>query len=222
MGKHSGASRSVVVRPVWRRFEERFFARAVAWVKAGGHALIVAPDQSLRMLLGVDDRGRITKAGLWSLLALDQERRARVKDGPARGLVTARVQPHAVDAALDWCERDSVHADATRTLDLDCLDCAACCHEASVLLYESDLERFRRAGRPELTSRTYIRRTRDGKITLRFLRDGRCQNLAPDNKCFIYDVRPHNCRVFPVGSEACLAARESTLGLRDGAPSFTS
>jgi hypothetical protein len=169
------------------------------------------------MYLTVDDRGRLTEAGLWAVLALEQERRKKVKVGPAAGLFAARVDEHAEEATLDWCERDSVHRGPTRKIKLDCLDCGACCHDANVILYESDLERFRRAGRPEMTSRTYIKRARDGKITLRFLNHGACQNLGPDNKCFVYDCRPHNCRVFPVGSEACLAARESTLGLRDGA-----
>jgi Fe-S-cluster containining protein len=38
-----------------------------------------------------------------------------------------------------------------------------------------------------------------------------------DNRCAIYAIRPFNCSVFPVGSEACLAARESTLHVRDDA-----
>jgi Fe-S-cluster containining protein len=205
-------------RPVWRRFEERFLARAAAWVRSGGHALVVREGGKLDMLLGVDERGRITEAALWSILALEQERRKKLKDGPAAGLVLARVDEHAESATLDWCERDSVHPRATRKLKLDCLACGACCHEANVILYDTDLERFRRAGRPEMTTRSYIKRSRDGKITLRFLKNGRCQNLAPDNKCFVYDCRPHNCRVFPMASEACLAARESTFGWRDGAP----
>ena len=211
-------SQSVVIRPVWRRFEERYFDRAVAWVRSGGHAVVAREDGSHWLYLGVDERGRITKASLWSILALDQERRTKVKDGPAKGLVVARVDPHAVEAALDWCERDSIYRKSTRKIVLDCLDCAACCHDANVILYESDLVRFRRGGRPELTTPAYIKRGRDGKVTLRFLKGGRCQNLAPDNKCYVYAVRPHNCRVFPAGTEACLAARESTLKIRDGAP----
>ncbi len=210
-------SRTRLARPVWRRFADRFLSRAAAWVRSGGHAAVVRDDGVIELYLGVDGKGRITEAGRWSVLALDQERYRRVKDGPAAGLFRARVGAHAVEAALDWCERDSIHQGPTRTLDLDCLDCGACCHEANVILYDADLERFREAGRPELTTRTYVRRARDGKVTLRFLRDGRCQQLAQDNRCFIYEIRPHNCRVFPAGSEACLAARESTLGVRDGA-----
>lgn len=212
-------SQGTITRPVWRRFEARFLDRAAAWVRSGGHALVIRPDGKQDMILGVDDRGHITKLGLWSILSLEQERRKKIKEGPAAGLVMARVSAHAEDATLDWCERDSIHPKPTRKIKLDCLECAACCHEANVVLYDSDLERFRKAGRPEMTTRAYVKRARDGKITLRFLKNGKCQNLGPDNKCFVYDCRPHNCRVFPVGSEACLAARESTLGLRDGAAS---
>jgi uncharacterized protein len=53
-------------------------------------------------------------------------------------------------------------------------------------------------------------------VTLRFLGKGPCQHLQRDKKCRIYPIRPDNCSAFVVGSEACLAAREDTLGLRDG------
>ncbi len=55
-------------------------------------------------------------------------------------------------------------------------------------------------------------------MTLRFLANGRCRNLGADNKCAIYPIRPDNCSVFVVGSEACLSAREETLKVRGGAP----
>jgi Fe-S-cluster containining protein len=134
-----------------------------------------------------------------------------VKVGPARGLATARIRAAYEGSVLDWCERDSVHPGATRTLRLDCLKCAACCHDANVLLDGDDLDRFREAGRRDLCGRSYVRRARDGKITLRFVGSGPCQHLRRDKKCSIYPIRPDNCRVFVVGSEACLAAREDTL-----------
>jgi Fe-S-cluster containining protein len=208
-----------VERPVWRRFVPRFLDRAASWVRAGGHAAIVHDDQRIDLLLGADARGAITEQGLWAVLALEQLRYRKVKDGPAQGLFVTRVMPHARAAALDWCARDAATAGATRALELDCLACGACCHEANVLLDPDDLDRFRAAGRPELAGRAYVKRARDGKVTLRFAKDGRCQHLELDNKCRIYELRPFNCSVFPVGSEACLAARESTLSIRDGLPS---
>jgi hypothetical protein len=190
--------------------------RAAAHVRAGGHAVIVRDDEALDMLLGVDDKGKITELGYWSILAIEQQRWRRVVDGPAKGLATARVKPDYEGSVLDWCERDSVHEGPSRLIQLDCLECAACCHESNVVLDEADLERFREGGRPDLLGRAYIKRARDGRITLRFAETGKCQHLGRDKKCRVYTIRPDNCRAFVVGSEACLAAREDTLGYRDG------
>lgn len=208
----------VVSRPVWRRFRPRYVARAAAHVRAGGLAAIVLPDERIDVLLAMDARGELTELGLWSLLSIEQQRYRRVDDGPARGLAAARVKRQYEGSVLDWCERDSIHPGAVREIELDCLACGACCHDANVLLDGDDLARFREAGRADLTGRAYVRRARDGKITLRFAEDGRCQHLGGDNACAIYAIRPDNCRAFVVGSEACLSAREETRGIRDGAP----
>ncbi len=204
-----------ITRPVWRRFAPKFEANAVAWVKRGGAAVIVHSNTRLQLLLEAGPDGKPTELALWAVLALEQQKPRLIKEGKAKGLFTILAVPHAREAVLDWCERDAGHPGHTRTLDLDCLDCGACCHEANVLLDESDLDRFREGGRADLTTSRYIKRTRDGKIRLRFAKDGRCQNLLQDNKCRIYPLRPFNCSVFPMGSEACLAAREMTLNLRD-------
>jgi uncharacterized protein len=206
-------------RPVWRRFRPKWLSRAAAHVRAGGHAAIVEEEEkALRVLLAVDERGKLTELGLWSLLAIEQRRWRRVKEGPAEGLATARIAAKFVGVVLDWCARDAMHPGPTRVMELDCIACAACCRDATVVLGEVDLGRFSDGGRAELTRRDYIKRSRDGRITLRFAKDGRCQMLAPDKRCSIYEIRPDNCRAFVAGSEACLAAREDTLGWRDGAP----
>ncbi len=207
---------TAIERPIWRRFSPRFLARAAEHVRAGGHAAVLGADGRVDAFFGVDARGRITEAGLWSLLAIEQQRWRRVKAGEARGLATARVQPDFAEVVIDWCERDAVHPGPTRTIALDCIACAACCRDANVVLGEVDLDRWRDAGRPDLAGSAYVRRARDGKVTLRFAADGRCQHLGRDRRCRIYAMRPDNCGVFPAGSEACLAAREDTLGLRDG------
>lgn len=212
-----------VDRPVWRRFESRFFDRAVAWVRSGGAAAVVlpaagkgAPPRRVDMLLRTDEGGDIAESAYWALLSVEQRRWVRIPRGKGRGLGVARVQPHALDAVLDWCERDSIHPGPTRRLRYDCLECGACCHDSNVLLYEDDLARFRDAGREDLLTSKFIQR-REGKVRLRFIGKGPCQHLKRDLKCRIYAIRPFNCSVFPVGSEACLAARESTHGWRDGA-----
>ena len=206
----------VIERPVWRRFRPEFIARAAAYVRKGGHAAIVHKNGRVDVLLTVGKDGKITELGLWSLLAIEQRRWRRVKIGAAKNLATARVAPKFTGSVVDWCDRDSVHEGPTRTMNLDCLECAACCHDANVLLDEADFDRFREGGRPDLVHRDYIKRWRDGRITLRFLSKGPCQHLRRDKKCRIYPIRPDNCRAFVVGSEACLAAREDTLKLRDG------
>ena len=206
----------VVVRPVWRRFRPRYLARAAAHVRRGGHAVIVREDGEIELLLTVDAKGKITELGQWSLLSIERQRWRRVKEGPARGLARARVDPSYGGSVLDWCARDSVHPGATRSMRLDCLECAACCHDANVLLDRDDFARWRKAGRADLVDKAYLKRARDGKVTLRFADSGKCQHLEPDKKCRIYTIRPDNCAAFVVGSEACLAAREDTLGLRDG------
>lgn len=193
-------------------------ARAAAHVRAGGHAAVTLEDGRVDVLLTVDGDGRLTELGQWALLSIEHTRWRRVKDGPAEGLGTARIEGRYAGSVLDWCERDSVHEGSTREVSLDCLDCAACCHDADVQLEERDLARWREAGRADLLARGYVRRARDGKVTLRFAPSGRCQHLADDLRCRIYALRPFNCSVFVIGSEACLAAREDTRGLRDGAP----
>lgn len=207
-----------IARPVWRRFKPRFLAKAVAHVKRGGFAAIEDETGQVKVLLPVDEAGKVTELGQWALLSIEQRAWKRVKEGLGVGLATAKIRAKYAGSVLDWCERDAVHEGSTRTIVLDCLECAACCHEANVLLDEADFERFREGGRPDLVNKAYIKRSRDGKITLRFAKDGRCQHLQTDRKCAIYLIRPDNCRVFVVGSEACLAAREDTLKLRDGAP----
>lgn len=204
-----------IERPVWRRFRERFTSRAVDWVERGGHAVIERSPTDLSFVLPEGADGKLTEYALWSLLAVLQNQARRATEGPLKGLRVARVQRHSVDAVDDWLERDSVHPGPTRVLDLDCLDCGACCVDSDVQLGDDDLDVFREAGRADLTTSKYIKRSRDGKVRLRFLKGGRCQHLQTDNKCRIYAIRPFNCSVFPVGSEACLAARESTLDLRD-------
>lgn len=206
----------VIDRPVWRRFKPQFLARAAAYVRKGGHAAIVHKNGRVDMLLTIGDDGRITELGLWSILAIEQRRWVRVKSGPAKGLATAKVAPRFTGSVVDWCDRDSVHEGPLRRMKLDCLKCAACCHDSNVVLDEADLDRFREGGRADLVHKDYIKRARDGRITLRFIGKGACQHLRKDKKCSIYAIRPDNCSVFVVGSEACLAAREDTLQLRDG------
>jgi Fe-S-cluster containining protein len=204
-------------RPVWRKFRARWLARAATHVRRGGHAVIERDDGGVELLLGVGEDGKITELGLWSVLAIEQQRWRRVKDGPAKGLASVKVRDAFGGSVVDWCDRDSVHAGSTRRIELDCLECGACCHQSNVVLDEDDFARWREAGRKDLFDKAYLKK-KNGRVTLRFLENGRCRNLGRDNKCGIYAIRPDNCSVFVVGSECCLAAREDTLKIRDGLP----
>lgn len=207
-----------IVRPIWRRFRPRWLARAAAHVRAGGCAAIVDERNDVQVLLPVDAKGKLPELARWALLSIEHRRTTRVLEGPAKGLATAKIKKHYAGSVLDWCTRDSIHEGTTRSFELDCLACGACCHDSNVILDEVDLDRFRRAGRKDLTTSKHIVRHKDGRISLRFVNPGPCQLQAADNRCTIYEIRPDNCRRFVAGSEACLAAREDTLQLRDGAP----
>lgn len=187
-------------------------------MRRGGFAAVHDERGGVTVYLSLDANAKLTELGEWALLAIEQGGFRRVKDGPAEGLATVKIKPSYAGSVLDWCDRDSIHEGPTRTIHLDCLECGACCHDANVLLDDDDFNRWKAAGREDLLGKDYLKRSRDGKVTLRFAKSGCCQNLQSDNKCSIYEIRPDNCRVFVVGSEACLAAREDTLGIREGAP----
>lgn len=210
-------SKYIVSRPIWRRFRPAYEKRAAMHVRRGGCAAIVDERDQVTLLLPVDETGKISELGQWALLSIEQVRWRRVREGVAKGLATAKVKREYEGSVLDWCVRDSVHAGHVRDVELDCLACGACCHDSYVLMDEVDFDRFRAAGREDLLGKAYVKRSRDGRITLRFLDNGLCQHFGEGNRCGIYEIRPDNCRAFVVGSEACLSAREETLKIRDGA-----
>jgi hypothetical protein len=78
------------------------------------------------------------------------------------------------------------------------------------------VKRFKDAGRGELAKPPFAKRNSDGRMVLTLLANKRCRHLKRDNKCGIYELRPHPCSEFPAGSECCLFAREDVLGLYDG------
>jgi hypothetical protein len=204
-----------VVRPVVRSFTRQHAARAAAYVRSGGHAVVwETPSRALLVVPEVDwhDYGDL---GMWSILDLGKQRVRSVKRGAFRGLTVTRVPEDAIGLVQGRAERDSAFAGPKRTLDLDCLACGACCVKNEVILERKDITRFRRGGREDLLRPPYTRR-KDGKLVLVLARGGRCKHLARDNKCGIYEMRPEMCRIFPPGSECCLGAREDELGWRDG------
>jgi Fe-S-cluster containining protein len=153
----------------------------------------------------------------FSILDLGKFRFDIVQRGVTKGLATIRVPDDCRDIVRRRAERDRIHLGSLRTLELDCVVCAACCRANRVILEDDDVQRFAQAGRGYLAKMPYARRS-DGKLVLRLTESGACLHLRRDNRCDIYEIRPEMCRVFPLGSECCLSARAEELNQHDGVP----
>src|SRR6185312_14422728 len=153
--------------------------------------------------------------GYWSVLDLGRWDYEIATSGPFAGFGVLRVPHDCYAIVRDRVTRDSIHPDPQRELDLDCLECGACCRDNRVELEPQDIERFEKAGRGELARAPYAKRD-DGKIILVLQRNKDCKHLGADNKCAVYPIRPDACSTFPAGSECCLSAREEELEIIDG------
>jgi hypothetical protein len=138
------------------------------------------------------------------------------RGGPFANLAWLRVPHDCYGIVRERVDRDSIHAGPTRDLDLDCLECGACCRDNRVELEDRDTARFAEGGRPELSRPPYARRD-DGRLVLVLRKDKGCKHLGGDNCCVIYPIRPDACRTFPPASECCLSSREEEMGIFDGA-----
>ncbi len=207
-----------VRRPVVRSFKEQFVRECAAWVRSGGHAVLWASPRRARLVVPPPDEANDADLGLWSMMDLGKSTWNVDHRGTLRGLAVTPVPRDCLDVVRMRAERDSVHRGPFRTIELDCLECGACCRSNEVVLEKADLRRFDEAGRPELYRPPYAIRKRDGRVILRLKKDGRCKHLGEDNMCAVYTFRPEACREFPAGSECCLWARYEELDLMDGAP----
>jgi uncharacterized protein len=207
-----------IARPVVRSFTRPHSQRAAAWVRAGGHAVVWIAPRKARLVFPRPKDGDESDLGWWSALDLGRSDFLIARSGPFAGLGLIAIPHDCYSIVRDRAVRDSIHAGPTREMDLDCLECGACCRDNRVELEEQDLERFAQAGRSDLARAPYARLD-DGKIVLILRRDKRCKHLADDNRCGIYPIRPDACSTFPAGSECCLSSREEELGITDGAPS---
>lgn len=207
----------IVVRPVVRSFRDPFFPEAIAWVRAGGHAVVRLSPRKVRLVFARPRRGDDYDLGWWSVLDLGRLSFKIAKPGTLfAGLAYIAVPHDCYSIIQDRIVRDSIHPGPTRQIDLDCLACGSCCKDNRVELEDGDIERFEKAGRPELAKPPFARR-QDGSVVLVLRKDKRCKHLLGDNKCDIYALRPDSCSHFPVGSECCLSAREEEMGIVDGA-----
>jgi uncharacterized protein len=205
-------------RPVVRSFKAPHLGRAAAWVRSGGHAVAWVAPRRARLVFPRPKKGDEFDLGWWSVLDLGRSDYEIARSGPFAGMGVMRVPHDCYEIVRDRVVRDSIHEGPIREIDLDCLECGACCRDNRVELEDPDIARFENAGRLELTRPPYARRD-DGKIVLVLRRDKRCKHLADDNRCGVYPIRPDACSTFPAGSECCLSSREAELGIVDGASS---
>ena len=205
-----------VTRPVVRSFKVPYLPEAASWVREGGHAVVWLTTRKARLVFAQPRAGDDFDLGRWSALDLGRTDYAIARRGIFAGLAYVRVPHDCYAIVRARVERDSGHPQATRSLSLDCLACAACCKDNHVELDDADMARFERAGRADLTRPPYTRKE-NGTIVLVLGKDKRCKHLLGDNRCGIYDARPAACSTFPPGSECCLSAREEELGILDSA-----
>ncbi len=202
----------VVVRPIWRSFDIDSAEAAAAHVRGGGFSALVDGQRDIKLLLPRTKGGELTELAQWVLLALDLRNWGYARSGPTQGLAAVWVQRGDRDIVEGWCARDERLPPYTQRMELDCLACGACCRDSRVVIEPSDRAAWRRAGRPELEGRVYLHTSR-GELVLKHASCGACVHFGADNRCGIYELRPFNCRVFPVGSEPCLTVRAGILGL---------
>ena len=205
-----------VVRPVVRSFRSPYFAEAVSWVRGGGHAIVWLTPRKARLVFRKPREGDDRDLGHWSALDIGRLEYPIARRGTFAGMAFVPVPHDCYQIVRERIVRDSIHPGPTRTIELDCLECGACCRDNRVELEDEDIARFEKAGRGELARPPYARRD-DGTIVLVLRRDKDCKHLGGDNKCAIYGIRPDSCSVFPVGSECCLSSREEEMGIVDGA-----
>jgi uncharacterized protein len=205
-----------VFRPIVRSFKRRFMKEAAAHVRAGGHAIIWENEKRAVLVFKTPEEGDDDDFGAWAVYDMGKWKWHDHTKGTLKGLSSTLVPRDCLWIARRRTERDSVHPGATRRMAIDCTKCAACCQDNEVVLQDTDVARFKAGGRPELAKAPYAKRHKDGRLILTLLPSKRCRHLATDNRCGIYELRPHPCSEFPMGSECCLFAREDILSIHDG------
>ena len=207
-----------VLRPIARSFKQQFIKECAAWVRSGGHAFLWETDKRVQFVFQEPAEDDEEDFGAWGVYDMGKYKWEVHLSGALKGLATALVPRDCHWIAKRRTERDSIHKGPTRKINFECTDCAACCRDNEVVLLPPDLKRFKEGGRPELGKPPYAKRHADGRLILTLLANKRCRHLAKDNRCGIYELRPHPCSEFPMGSECCLFAREDILKLTDGLP----
>ena len=209
---------SVKYRPIVRSFKRKYTKEAAAYVRSGGHAIVWENDTRAVLVFQSPSDDNPDDYGAWAVYDMGKSKWHTHDRGAFKGLATTLIPRSCLWIAKRRTERDSIHPGPTRKMDIDCTDCAACCRDNEVILQEEDIKRFKDAGRGDLVKPPFAKRE-DGRLVLTLLPNKYCHHLQGDNRCGIYELRPHSCSEFPMGSECCLYAREDVLSLYDGVKS---
>lgn len=208
---------TAVYRPLVRSFTSKFVREAAAHVRAGGHAVVWERKDRAVLVFEEPAKDNEEDFGAWAVYDMGKWRWKVPTSGALRGLATTLVPRDCLWIVRRRAERDAIHPGSRRKVAFDCTRCAACCQDNEVVLLNDDIARFKKGGHGEFAKPPYAKRHKDGRIILTLLDSKRCRHLAKNNHCGIYELRPHACSEFPMGSECCLFAREDVLNLHDGA-----
>lgn len=80
--------------------------------------------------------------------------------------------------------------------EIDCLQCANCCHSTGPLLKDKDIERLAQHQKlkPGHFTEKYLRIDEDGDFVFKKMP---CPFLGESKYCNVYEARPNACRNFP-------------------------
>lgn len=203
-------------RPIVRSFKQQYSKEAASHVRAGGHAIIWESEKRAHLVFQKPAKDHPDDFGAWAVYDMGKWRWKTHTEGPLKGLASTLVPQDCLWIAKRRVERDSIHPGSTREVAFDCTSCAACCRDNEVILQPADVKRFKDGGRPELAKPPYAKRDSEGRLVLTLLPNKRCRHLKRNNFCGIYELRPHPCSEFPMGTECCMFAREDMRQLFDG------
>ena len=174
---------TVKYRPIVRSFKRKFTKEAAAHVRAGGHAIVWENDGRALLLFQDPPDDQPDDFGAWAVYDLGKFKWHTHERGAFKGLASTLIPRDCLWIAKRRTERDSIHPGATRKMDINCMDCAACCRDNEVILQDEDIERFKAAGRPELAKPPFAKRV-DGRMVLTLLDNKRCRHL----KCVVGEI----------------------------------
>ena len=203
---------SVTYRPIVRSFKRKYTKEAAAHVRAGGHAIVWENDNARSPPLPDAAEGR---AG--GLRRVGRLRHGQVELAHARARHASRASRPRSSRAIA-CGSRSGAPSATRFIPVPrarSTSIARSARRAAVTTRSSSRTRTSSASRTRDAASSRRRRSPSATRTVascsRCLPNKRCRHLKRDNRCGIYELRPHPCSEFPrAASAASSRARTSS------------